>query len=390
MAAKSGEKLGAAALAAGFVVVVCGLGAAGGTGAKRANSAPPNSAVQTGGRSETHSTAAASVNSERVVRYIRERFGVAETVKVSVGSIENSAIPGYYKAVIATDDGKTPQSKNILLSKDGHYLAIAETFPLGADPKTDIEKAVRTTFKLPDNVQLSVGPSHKSTYPGLNQLAVSAEQNGQKKSQDFYISSNEHTFVLGAVFDLNVNPYQKAKTTIKFENQPTVGPSNAPVTIVEYADLECPMCATFEKYIDSQLLPKYEKKVRFVFKDYPLPMHEWSKTAAIANQCAYQMNPSAYHPYRSLIFQNQSSINASNVRDRLLELGEQTGLDRLKLAACVDAQDSWPRIKADLDEAAALGVQGTPTFYVNGHMIYGVMPEQFDKVVDDALAKKND
>ena len=392
VSAKSGEKLGiAAVLTAGLVVGLSWLPTRGAADAKQANSVSHNSAAQAGAHSGTHSTAAAAVNGERVVRYIRERFGIAGTVKVSVGSIENSAISGYYKAVIATDDGKAPQSKNILVSKDGHYLVIAETFALGADPKTDIEKAVRTAFKLPDNVQLSVGPSRKSSYPSLNQLTVSAEQNGQKKSEDFYVDSNQHTFVLGAVFDMNVNPYTKAKNTIKVENQPAVGAPGAPVTIVEYADLECPMCANYQKYFDSQLLPKYGSKIRLVFKDYPLPMHDWSKTAAVANQCAYQMKPSSYHPYRSLIFQNQSGINASNVRDRLLELGEQAGLDRLKLAACVDAQQSWPRIKEDVDEASALGVQGTPTFFVNGHMIYGVMPDQFDKVVDDALAaKKND
>jgi len=77
------------------------------------------------------------------------------------------------------------------------------------------------------------------------------------------------------------------------------------------------------------------------------------------------------------------------VRDRLLELGEQAGLDRLKLAACIDTQASLPRVQADLDEGNKVGVAGTPTFFVNGHMVYGVMPEQFDKVVDGALSKKN-
>ncbi len=365
-------------MAAALFLAMSGLAASGGVQPKRAASPIP-------------STPAASVNSERVVRYMRERFGIAETIKLSVGSIENSAIPDYYKAVVATDDGKKPQSKNILLSKDGHYLVmlLAELFSLGADPKTDIEKAVRTTFKLPENVQLSIGPSRQSNYPGLNRLTVLAEENGQKKSQDFYVSSNEHTFVLGTVFDINVDLYQKAKSTIKVKSQPAVGPANAPVTIVEYADLECPMCANYERYIDSQLLPKYGDKVRIVFKDLPLAFHEWSKTAAIANQCAYGMNPSAYHPYRSLIFESQSTIKATNVRDRLLDLGEQAGLDRLKLAACIDAQESWPRLKTDIDEANALEVQGTPTLFVNGHRIFDIPPEQFDKVVDDALANKN-
>lgn len=386
MTAKEGGRLARAALAAGFGAVALAvlLAETGRTEAARSSS---HLAAHAAGNRAEHS-ATGSVSNEKIIRYIRDRFGVAHTVKMSMGSMANSVIPGYYQAVLTSNDGKNPEIKNLLISRDGRYLVIGDTFPLGGDPKGEIAKTVRTTFKLPDAVQLTVGAFHRSGYPSLSETTITAEQGGRKNSQNFYVSANERTFVLGQVFDMSDNPYQRALHTLNLQNQPTVGSAEAPVTIVEFADLECPMCARYEQYIDTQLLPKYGSKVRVVFKDFPLPGHDWSTTAAVANQCAYQLKPSTYHPYRSLIFANQMSINATNVRDQLLVLGEQAGLDRLKLSACIDAKESWPRIQADLDEGQKVNVAGTPTFFVNGHMIYGVMPDQFDAVVDNALAQR--
>ena len=97
---------------------------------------------------------------------------------------------------------------------------------------------------------------------------------------------------------------------INTKNQPSVGPSNAPVTIVEYADLECPRCAYFQKFLEEELIPRYGNKVRIVFKEFPLTFHTWSTTGAVANECAYVIDPSKFLNYRTLIFGSQATINA--------------------------------------------------------------------------------
>jgi len=136
------------------------------------------------------------------------------------------------------------------------------------------------------------------------------------------------------------------------------------------------------------VVPRYGNKVRVVFKEFPLPMHEWSLTAAIACQCAYEINPASYVPLRSAIFRNQALINITNVRETLLSYGEQAGLERVKLAGCLDAESAYPRVQRDLAEGKRVNVDRTPTLFLNGRMIVGLPDEAFFQAIDQALGGK--
>lgn len=347
------------------------------------------------------SATSGTVDTEKVVHYIRERFGVADNVKLTVGPLESSPMPGFYQSMVAVDYGEQNKAQNtkypILVSKDDRYLVVGNVPPgtalaytLGANPKAEIEQRIREVFKVPANLQLTVGPFRSSAFPAFNQTEVTAGD-GKKKpqSQNFLVSKNERVLVLGQVYALTVDPRREALRTIVTENQPAVGPANAPVTMVEYADLQCPSCAHFHEFIEKELLPKYGDKLRIVFKEFPLPIHDWSGEAAIANECAYQIDPSTYLNYRTLIFARQSSFTVANVRDLLLQYGQEAGLDRLRLEACIDSKSSLPRIEADRREADKLGVNQTPTSFVNGRIVRGQPPPaDLFKIIDDALAAK--
>jgi protein-disulfide isomerase len=183
-----------------------------------------------------------------------------------------------------------------------------------------------------------------------------------------------------------VDPRQQALRTIALRDEPSQGPATAPVTIVEYADLECPTCARVHEFLETQVVPRYGNKLRVVFKEFPLPMHDWSMTGAIACQCAYEINPSSYVPLRSAIFRNQQLINITNLRDSLLSYGEQAGVDRVKLAGCLDAKSTLPRVQRDVAEAKRVNVDRTPTLFVNGRMLVGLPSEDaYFQTIDEAL-----
>lgn len=252
---------------------------------------------------------------EKIARYIRERFGVPESVRLTVGTFRGTFDPNLFEAIVTVDDGKSKKDQKILVSRDGLHLIVGEVYELAADPK---ESALRT---------------------------------------------------------------------ISTSNQPSQGTPNAPVTIVEYADLQCPQCARLHEFLGNELLPKYPGKVRVIFKEFPLvAIHDWAEKAAIASECAYEINPGAFVAYRSLVFRNQININATNARDMLLNLASQAGIDSLRLAGCLDSQASRPRVEADIREGQKLGIASTPTCYVNGQMIVGMpSPESFYKAVEEAL-----
>lgn len=250
-----------------------------------------------------------------------------------------------------------------------------------------IAQYIRERFGLPAAVKLTVGAFRESFDPNLLEATVTVDDGKQTKDQKILISKDGHHLIVGDVFDLGANPRADALRVISTHNEPSQGPGDALVTIVEYADLQCPQCARLHEFFESELLPKYPGKVRIVFKDFPLlAIHDWTERASIASQCAYQISPREFVAYRSLIFRNQSGINATNSRDMLLNLASQAGIDSLKLAACLDSQASRPRLEQNLSEGKKLGVASTPTCYVNGRLVVGfVSPDEYYTAVDEAL-----
>ena len=324
---------------------------------------------------------------EKITSFIRQRFGIPDTVKVTATPIQPSNFPGILISTITTDDGKQPKTSSVYLTDDRHYLIVGALYPVHADPQAEIVQHVREQFKIPDAVSLSVGPFRDSDFPNFLAMTVTAEKGNQKQTQDFYITKDNHTLVLGNLYSLGQDLKREALRTIVTTNQPTQGPAHAPVTIVEYADLECPMCSRLHAFLEKELLPKYGDKVRVIFKEFPLvQIHDWSLMAAIANECVYEIKPEAFASYRSLIFENQAATNATNVRDTLLGYSDQVGVDRVKLAGCLDSKASLPRVGEGAREAKRLQVQSTPTCFINGRMLLGFpSAEAYYKAVDEAL-----
>jgi protein-disulfide isomerase len=333
---------------------------------------------------------------EKVAQYVRERFGMPSTYKVTPGSLEASAAPGYYQVQLTTDDGKQTRQQIVTISKDGHYLLVGPLVALNGDVDAAIVQQLRDQFRLPPSETLTPGPLHASKTPGFLVTTVTATMTGstgpQTQNHDFFVTDDKKFLAIGDIYDFTKDPRKEALRVISLKDSPTQGPANAPVTIVEFADLECPSCAHMHQFLEDQLLPKYGDKVRVVFKEFPLVnIHQWAVAGAVANECAYKIDPSKFVAYRSLIFQHQTDVdavqaNSSQVRDLLLGYGQQVGLDRGKLAPCFDGQESKSRVDEGKHEGDELSVNQTPTFYINGKILAGgAPPDIFYQAVDDAL-----
>ena len=327
---------------------------------------------------------------QKVIQYIREKFGLPDSVKLTAQPLRPYSYPALEEMPVTVDDGKQAKPTSVFLTKDRHYLIVGGLFPVSSDLKGEIAQLLHSQFKVPETTTVTAGSLRTSPYPNFLATTVTVDNGKQKQTQEYYVTRDNRLLVLGSIYNLVENPRQEALRTISLQNQPTQGPARAPVTIVEYADLQCPSCATLHSFLENDLLPKYEGKVRVVFKEFPLvAFHDWSLTAAIANECVYTMAPAAYVPFRTLVYKNQTAFNAANVRDLLLNYADQTGVDRVRLAGCLDAKSSLPRIEQDLEEGKKLNVRSTPTTFINGKMLVGAAPPaDFYKEVEEALAGK--
>lgn len=270
-------------------------------------------------------------------------------------------------------------------------LAVAPTLiaqgPTQPATREKIINYIRQHFGIPATVKITMTDLRETAYPDYFVTTITLDDGKDKRNQPLFISKDMRYLVEGNLFNLNGDPRADIVRLISVKDQPTQGPENAPVTLVEYSDLECPVCARMQEELETDIVPKYGDKLRVVFKEFPLvAIHDWALTAAIAAQCTYQIDPAKYVDFRSAVYKNQASINGEHARDLLLHAGAEAGVDNMKLAACIDSKDSLPRVEANIREADALGVAQTPTMFINGRILVGAPPSaDVYKVIDEAL-----
>ena len=180
-------------------------------------------------------------------------------------------------------------------------------------------------------------------------------------------------------------------TELLLKGEPALGSSQAPVTIVEFSDFECPYCRVFHEQVLPSLKREYIDKglVRFIHKDLPLPFHRQAKPAAAAARCAGEQN--RYWDLYGALFDQQTCLECKGV----VGIAEELRLDTSALQACIQREATETLIKANLSEAKLHNIRATPTFVIgpsrkdgkhHGEIIEGAMPwPQFKALIDQEL-----
>jgi protein-disulfide isomerase len=246
---------------------------------------------------------------------------------------------------------------------------------------------VRERFAIPASVKISMTDLRETPYTDFLETTITVDDGKDKRTQPLFVSKNLRYLVEGSIFNLGGDSRQEIVRLISLQDQPVEGPADAPVTLVEYSDLQCPVCANLQEELETDIVPKYGNKLRVVFKEFPLvSIHDWTLTGAIAAQCTYQIDPSKYVAFRSVVFKNQESLSAEHARDMLLHFGAEAGVDNMKLAACIDSRASLFRVEANIREGEALGIGQTPTSFINGRILVGAPSStEIYKLIDEAM-----
>jgi protein-disulfide isomerase len=226
--------------------------------------------------------------------------------------------------------------------------------------------------------------------PGWKKGHLEAALGDQKQDVPFYVSNDGHYLFRSDAIDLTIDPFQAVMQKIKLDGAPSRGPADAKVTIVEFSDFECPYCGQAWETFEKQVLPQYGDKVRFVFKQMPLTqIHPFAEDAAVASMCALQQGNDQFWKLYNGLFAKQGEITKENLPAKVDEIATAAGLDVPKLNECMQGRKSIDAVKADQAEAAAVGVNGTPTFFVNGRRVQGADANAFKQAIDQALGVKS-
>ncbi len=266
-----------------------------------------------------------------------------------------------------------------------------EAISLDKEAKEKLINYLRKALNVPEQYSMELLEPKASKIRGLS--TVPGKVTFQGRSQDFeiYLSNDGKYVLVGKMFDLTGSPYEKKDmSAVNLTDVNAKGPENAPVTIVEYSDFQCPYCARAYHTIENEVLKKYGKKVRFIFKHFPLDFHPWAMNAAIATECAAIQKKELFWKLYSNFFEKQSEVNPDNVKSKAIEWLSKEGIDKGKFEKCYDNKETKAKVEKDRQEGMSLGVSGTPGFFVNGIFLGGAMPAQkFEEIIEYELSQRS-
>jgi len=172
------------------------------------------------------------------------------------------------------------------------------------------------------------------------------------------------------------------RADVSLKDTPVRGPADAPVVVVEFADYECPYCQQIQPALD-RLESEYKGRIAFAYKDVPLPMHTSAQKAAEATHCAASQGK--YWEYHDLILAS-TKLDLPSLKNQARELQ----LNGAEFDECLDSGQKAGIVSAHVNEAQALGLQGTPSFFINGRFFSGLLSyEQLSSVVEEELSRSS-
>jgi protein-disulfide isomerase len=242
-------------------------------------------------------------------------------------------------------------------------------------------------FGYDPTITWKVGEIRPSEVPGLAEvLVVITNPKGSNQSPLLVSADGKHA-ITGDILPFGAKPFDDARAKLeKSVNGPAKGPAKAPVTIVEFSDMQCPHCQKAAPAID-QLLAQ-EPEARFIFQNFPLPVHNWSEKAADYVDCVGRASAGgasndAVWKFIQKTFDEQANITESNIDEKLKAIATASGANGDEIAVCAAKPDTKARVEASVALGKSVGVNGTPTLFINGRNVPGGAPvDLLKKIVD--------
>jgi protein-disulfide isomerase len=240
-----------------------------------------------------------------------------------------------------------------------------------------VDSFLQQTFGYDSQLSWKISSIKPAPVPGLAQVEVIlASPQGQQLSRFFVTPDGEHA-VVGDMIPFGARPFDPVKKKLEQGvTGPSRGPKDAPVTIVEFGDLQCPACKKAQPVIEA--LVAAEPNARFVFQNFPLEMHNWAAKGAAYADCVGQMSSEAFWKFIAKTYETQDDITAENADEKLTALAAGAGVKGADIAACAGTPVAKTHVDASITLGKSVNVTGTPTLFINGRSVGNVASVPID------------
>ncbi|OGS01063.1 MAG: hypothetical protein A3G41_05190 [Elusimicrobia bacterium RIFCSPLOWO2_12_FULL_59_9] len=245
---------------------------------------------------------------------------------------------------------------------------------------------LRDAYRIPAAAELKIQNFRPSDIAGLKKADLVISFKGKRQSETLWLTPDGRRYFLGEFQDSSMDPYQQRMNKISLSDAPIRGNKNAPVTLVEYTDLQCVFCARGYEIMSREVMTKYGDQVRWIYKALPITgIHPWAEPAAMALECVKRQGHDRFWKMHDLIFDNQKAITVRNLDEKLDEFAKSSGADLDKFKPCYDSQETLDNVRRDAAEAEALGIQSTPNFIINGRLVAGADGDAIKSAIEEIL-----
>ncbi len=255
--------------------------------------------------------------------------------------------------------------------------------------KATVESFLKHWFGYDPSITTEVGEIGPSEIPGVAKVVVGVGSGSDRKSMVLYVMPDQQYAIVGDVIPFGADPFARARQLLaKSTSGIARGPANAALTIVEFSDLECPHCKAAQPTVD-RLLADFPN-ARFVFQQFPLEsLHPWSLKAAEWAECVGRENNAAYWKFVQSVYDDQLNIDPQNADAKLKEHAVAAGVPAASTQACVANPETVRQINESIELGKEVGVNGTPTLFLNGRKIVGAtsIPYETLKSLADYASK---
>jgi protein-disulfide isomerase len=253
-----------------------------------------------------------------------------------------------------------------------------ETAPMLLPGSAQVDAALKRTFGYDPSLSWQILDVHPSIAPGVAEVVVSF--NKQPPYRLWITPDGQNAIIVADVFPFGPDPFSPAREKLLAAKGPSRGAQNPAIYIVDFSDLECPHCKAAQPIVE-KLVTDFPQ-VRLIFQQFPLPasLHPWAMKAALYADCAGHMDQAAFWKYIDAIFENQGGIALATADDKLKELATASGLDGQKVAACAATPETEQRVKKSLELGESLGINETPTVFINGRRVKGISTIPYDQL----------
>jgi protein-disulfide isomerase len=286
-------------------------------------------------------------------------------------------------ALLVLSFAAVAQQKPASKTKSSEQLGTHSTPNLPSEE--EVNAFLHETFGYDPQLTWKINGIRPSQAEGLAEVTVQISGPQGQGEQKFYVTEDGKHAVVGDVIPYGAHPFEQTRELLnKKATGPTRGPANAPVTVVEFSDLQCPHCKEAAPTIEKLLTD--DSNIHFVFQSFPLPMHNWAMKAAEYADCVGRSSKEAFWKYISSVYAAQSDITAENADQKLTELADSSGVNGKDIAACSANPETQSRVEASVALGKSVDVNATPTLFINGRPV-GVNGNNYDvlkQIVDFA------